>query len=310
MPIKKVKAEHKTLITTSLSQMSVLDFRPFSTCMGVGFRMYSQNLIDIASKHGRFIIEDVLPVPSTISRNVKGLFQKAMVNTKRNILESYKYSPFGFTSTTDHWTCKWTSVCNSSFTFHYITKDWKLKNHLLALKRYPSKKPDGTPNRKTAPEQAIEIRKIINSLDFIEENPVMFVTDSEPVQIATIKNLDYPHLPCLAHKLNTVLQTFFESKTTECPKSILNTVKSCKGIVTHYKQGFHMDLLDTTLKQNGETRWNSHLEMFKSVLKNWNQIEGSVDSIDNKNEEVRSLVEQLRVDEFEGIILILEVYQI
>jgi hypothetical protein len=71
-----------------------------------------------------------------------------------------------------------------------------------------------------------------------------------------------------------------------------------------------MDLLDTTLKQNGETRWNSHLEMFKSVLKNWNQIEGSVDSIDNKNEEVRSLVEQLRVDELEGIILILEVYQI
>jgi hypothetical protein len=75
MAIKKVKAEHKTLITTSLSQMSVLGFRLFSTCMGVGFRMYSQNLIDIASKHGRFKIEDVLPVPSTISRNVKNLIK-------------------------------------------------------------------------------------------------------------------------------------------------------------------------------------------------------------------------------------------
>jgi hypothetical protein len=106
MAIKNVKPEHKTLITTSLSQMSVLDFRPFSTCMGVGFRMYSQNLVDIASKHGRFKIEDVLPLPSTISRNVKGLFQKAMFNTKRNIQESYKYYPFGFTSTTDLNICK------------------------------------------------------------------------------------------------------------------------------------------------------------------------------------------------------------
>ena len=56
-----------------------------------------------------------------------------------------------------------------------------------------------------------------------------------------------------------------------------------------------MDLLGTTLKQNGEPRWNSHLEMFKSVLKNWNEIEGSVDSIDNKNQDIRFLVEQLRV---------------
>ncbi len=101
-------------------------------------------------------------------------------------------------------------------------------------------------------------------MDVIGDHGLMFVTDSEPVQIKTIEVLQYAHLPCLAHKLNTVLQTFFENKNTQCPKSILNTVKSCKGIVQHYKQGFHMDLLDTTLKQNGDTRWNSHLAMFKS----------------------------------------------
>ena len=127
------------------------------------------------------------------------------------------------------------------------------------------------------------------------------------MQIATIKKLGYPHLPCLAHKLNTVLQTFFEKKNTQCPKTILNTVKSCKGIVAHYKQGYHMDLLETTLKQNGDTRWNSHLAMFKSIVKNWETLEESIDAVDNKKEDLRSLFEQIRYDELVGIICILEV---
>ena len=52
MAVKKVKQEHKALVTTALSQMSILDFRPFSTCIGVGFRLYSQTLIDIAARIG------------------------------------------------------------------------------------------------------------------------------------------------------------------------------------------------------------------------------------------------------------------
>jgi hypothetical protein len=69
-----------------------------------------------------------------------------------------------------------------------------------------------------------------------------------------------------------------------------------------------MDLLDTTLKQNGETRWNSHLAMFKSILHNWEMIDNTVDPIDNRNEDVRSLFEQIRLDELKGIIKILEVF--
>ena len=231
-----------------------------------------------------------------------------MANTKRNIEESFACSPMGFSSTTDHWTCQWTNVCSSSFTIHYVTKDWTLLNHLLALKRYPSKKPDGTNMTKTAKEQATEIKCIIESLTVIGENPLTFVTDSEPVQIKTIHELNYPHLPCLAHRLNTVLQTFFDASKNYCPKSIVNTVKSCKGIVTHYKQGFHMDLLDTTLKQNGETRWNSHLAMFKSIIKNWDSLEKTADQVDNRSEDIRSLLDQLRLEEVKGIIMILEVW--
>lgn len=52
MAVTKSKPEHKSLITSSLSQMSILDFRPFSTCIGVGFRSYSQNLINVAAKVG------------------------------------------------------------------------------------------------------------------------------------------------------------------------------------------------------------------------------------------------------------------
>jgi hypothetical protein len=306
---KGIKPEHKELIVASLSKMSVLDFRPFSTCSGLGFRLYSQSIIDIAAKIGKFNIDDILPVSTTVSRNVTELYKRALISTKRNIKDSYQHSPLGFSATTDHWTCKWSSICNTSFTVHYITRDWTLRNHLLALKRYPSKNEDGSFRGKTAEEQVDVVEKIIESLDVFEGNALTFVTDSEPVQIATIKKLNLPHLPCLAHKLNTVLQTFFEKKNSQCPKTILNTVKSCKGIVTHYKEGFHMDLLETTLKQNGDTRWNSHLTMFKSIVKNWDAIELSVDQVDNKNEDVRSLFEQIRYEELIGIIEILEVWK-
>jgi hypothetical protein len=84
------------------------------------------------------------------------------------------------------------------------------------------------------------------------DNDLTCFTDSENAQVKTIQLLNYEHLPCLAHKLNTVLQTFFEHKHTQCPKSILNTIKCCKGIVLHFKQGLHMDLLETNLKQNGK----------------------------------------------------------
>ena len=56
MAIKKIKSEHKQSITNSLSQMSVLDFKPFTTCIGVGFINYSQNLIDIAANIGIYIL--------------------------------------------------------------------------------------------------------------------------------------------------------------------------------------------------------------------------------------------------------------
>jgi hypothetical protein len=106
----------------------------------------------------------VLPNPTTVSRNVSELFKKAMSTTLKRIEGSFNGSPFGFSSTTDHWTCKWLNVCNTSFTIHYITDDWTLQNHLLSLKRYPSLKADGTPMRKSALEQATEIQGIIESL--------------------------------------------------------------------------------------------------------------------------------------------------
>jgi hypothetical protein len=48
--------------------------------------------------------------------------------------------------------------------------------------------------------------------------------------------------------------------------------------------------------------------MFKSIVKNWDALNDSIDSVDNKNEDVRSLFEQIRYDELLGIIKVLEVF--
>jgi len=54
MAVRKVKSEHKQSIVNSLTQMSVLDFKPFTTCIGIGFIKYSQILINIAAKIGTY----------------------------------------------------------------------------------------------------------------------------------------------------------------------------------------------------------------------------------------------------------------
>lgn len=161
---------------------------------------------------------------------------------------------------------------------------------------------------KSAPAQATHLTEIRESLG-LQHHDFFWVTDSEAVQVATIKNeLKENHLPCLAHKLNTVLQTFFDTNKRLCPAFILNMIKSCKGIVTHFKQGFHGDLLPTTLKQSGDTRWNSHLSLFESGRANYHALDNVIDSIDNSKEDIRSLYEQLRCEELDELIHILKVY--
>jgi hypothetical protein len=71
MAVRKVKSEQKQSIVNSLNQMTVLDFKSFTSCIGIGFIKYSQNLINITAKIylyiGNLQIEQVLLSPSTFS---------------------------------------------------------------------------------------------------------------------------------------------------------------------------------------------------------------------------------------------------
>jgi hypothetical protein len=129
----KVKTIHKDTITNALCLMSVLDFRPFQTCEEFGFMNYSQKLVDIAAKIGIFDIKDILPVATTVSRNLNDIYKAALSNIRRNIVDSCNLSPFGIASSTEQWSCKWTNVCNTGLAVHYISSKWTLENHLLAL---------------------------------------------------------------------------------------------------------------------------------------------------------------------------------
>ena len=135
----------------------------FACTLKASLTSLQRSVFIIFNPLGKFNIDDILPVPTTVSRNVTDLYKNGIISTKRSLKESFIHSPFGFSATTDHWTCKWSSVCSSSFTVHFITPDWSLKNHLLALKRYPSKDEDGNVVGKTATEQAVEIKGIIYS---------------------------------------------------------------------------------------------------------------------------------------------------
>ena len=68
-----------------------------------------------------------------------------------------------------------------------------------------------------------------------------------------------------------------------------------------------MNLLEKTLKQSGTTRWNSHLQLFKSILCNWTALDKTIDDIDNSREEVRTLYEHIKKNQVVDMVNILEV---
>ncbi|GAU94771.1 hypothetical protein RvY_06490 [Ramazzottius varieornatus] len=105
------------------------------------------------------------------------------------------------------------------------------------------------------------------------------VTDQDGNMKVVFRNSGFERINCAGHLLNTCSQNCLKSN----PKSqhpmpaealpVLALVNQVKSLVTHCKQGGISRQLKTTLKQHCETRWNTHVEMFASVVAVYEQLE-------------------------------------
>jgi len=125
----------KKRVTKLCVEMCAKDCRPFSTVAGEGFKNLAQELLDIGATKGKINANDLLPHPTTISRNVRavteGLREKVIPEVDAKMSKGQCHC------TSDMWCDKHTHLSYIAVTAHYIDNEWAMKNTLLLLNDYP-----------------------------------------------------------------------------------------------------------------------------------------------------------------------------
>ncbi|KAL0146912.1 hypothetical protein M9458_057851 [Cirrhinus mrigala] len=240
------------------------DLRPFDIVSGEGFTKVAQGLINIGARYGSVDANGVLPHRQTVCDRAK---KQAMVEKEAlsEVLKSAVHDNGGVAITTDMWTDDFNRRSYTVLTCHYITEDWKLASRVMCTVEFDY----------TLPKTAINIHEHINEQLCsygISFDQVVLVSDQGSNIKAALKN--YHWIPCAAHVLNTILKHTFSGFDIE---EVTKMIDVCKGIVKYLKKS-QCTALPHGLVQECETRWNSKIDMLKSVSKQYREINELLES--------------------------------
>ena len=108
--------------------------------------------------------------------------------------------------------------------------------------------------------------EILNSFGIVASaSQLVFVTDNGANIVAALDG--EAHLRCVCHCLNLTVQ-----QAIELVPSLKQVVDDCSCVVTHFKRTGLQSSLETTLKKDVDTRWNTTVEMLHSILLNKDKI--------------------------------------
>ncbi|CAH1770381.1 7853_t:CDS:1, partial [Entrophospora sp. SA101] len=166
------------------------DLCPFETIVGLGFQELAQEFIKIGSIYGNVSIEELLPHPTTISRNTLKEAELVKSALAESLLEFFRISGGAFT--TDCWTDNYRKISYISLTVHFID-NWDLKEYVLAVSKFPEISHTSDIIQRT-------IFSLLRGYNLQPESKIKryaFVTDSGANFVAAFQN--YKHLSCIAH---------------------------------------------------------------------------------------------------------------
>lgn len=253
----------KQQITDKCVEFVCRDIRPFKVVCGTGFLALADALILVGVKYGQIAAKDILPHPTTISRNIAA---RAAALKDEIVIPHIKsfINTFGGAVTTDMWTEQYSCISYISLTIHYIDNEWSLVVRTLSTSEFdPELRHTG-----------INIRDTIGNImaEFeVDASKVIFVTDRGANMLAALKN--DCHLPCCDHMLNTALSHVFDNKNLDNIPDVRSLVTGSKELVRYFKKGGNMALLSKSLKQEVPTRWNSNYTMLHSILESYDEVE-------------------------------------
>ncbi|KAL0152413.1 hypothetical protein M9458_052136 [Cirrhinus mrigala] len=204
----------------------------------------------------------------TFDSHKPGTTNMAMVEKEAlsEVLKSAVHDNGGVAITTDMWTDDFNRRSYTALTCHYITEDWKLASRVMCTVEFDC----------TLPKTAINIHEQINEQLCsygISFDQVVLVSDQGSNIKAAQKN--YHWIPCAAHVLNTILKHTFSGSDIE---EVTKMTDACKGIVKYLKKASASTALPHGLVQECETRWNSKIDMLKSVSKQYREINELLES--------------------------------
>jgi hypothetical protein len=285
--------QRKAVMSQQLALMCCRDLEPFQTVEKRGFRMF-------LLQNGVVKNEDEIPVRTTISRGGMNSIYDATFNAVREILQ---LSPGTIAVTTDMWTDNYRHRSYITFTGHFCTEDFNLRNITLRTSVFEGKH--------TGENIKKEMEKTMKAFG-LEQRKCVYVTDNGSNIVKACKLANVDRFGCTAHALHNLITVDGISKTDE----VSSLVSMCKEIVKAFVYKTSMmeeeneemvqesllaglaceeDLTSidygeqridgdgdtgtsgsrsmTSLKKDCPTRWNSLLAMLDSLIKNQELIE-------------------------------------
>lgn len=310
MKKSKPTTKDREKVTNACVKMCAQDFRPFNSVGCDGFVNLVQQCMDIASKsHGHMLARDLLPSPSTVSRNVETVKDLVVNSLSETFYQHSNKEGIGLAFTTDMYTENFTKLSYSALTCHFLDDDFKLHYATLGCKVFPDDAAHTAENIKNETLSILSEYGLDHNDLAIDGN--CFTTDDGSGNTGQLGIINcFSRITCSDHKISTVLCTVL-SKTTimrdgrrskpfyrymsDLP-TILTLIDDCKGLVQYFNQANLQKLLNKTLKSENETRWSSLFDMLLSVKEAFDQVK-AVLLVRRKDEKIdkisKSLLSQL-----------------
>lgn len=256
----KVSPKDKSMIADKLAICCAKELRPFYMVEGEGFIDFCQALIDLGASKGSMDAKELLPCADTVRNHLKDINGAI----KSNLIEHLKAIE-SVNCTADHWTNKYLQERYMTITIHYLdVRNTKIKMRILGTFGVDDMKAKTTSNEFDSKMKEFGLEAKIRLITTDNCSAMKAAFEDSGFDIS--KFIDW--IGCSAHNLSLVqkyaLSVFEDGK--DPISSITTLIKNCKSIVTTVKKCGNNKTLDHRLKQEVDTRWDSHYDMLKSVL--------------------------------------------
>ncbi|CAM4887879.1 unnamed protein product [Rotaria socialis] len=260
----------KERIVESCAEFCALDNKAFETVAGDGFISLAKQLMNAGALIGTgFSVNELLPHPTTVSRNVTRTYNKL-----KQQLILFCGNVQHFTITCDFWTESLTGLHYGGISLHFVDVGFNLQMFILACKLYD------LPNQK-----AYNIRDFVNIV--VEEfglkinEDIFIVSDNEPKMVAAFRD-GVIRIGCSAHYINKVIQHAFELEEP-CCSGVQALFSLVRDIITYVRQIHKQSSLSICVQNYCKVRFSSVYIMLNTFVMVYNELPSILNTTQRQN---------------------------